>query len=71
MSKIPDCVTYKNIRPRGFATKLKRWKLNPQASYNKFSKNELIRFVIEEKNGGFIDPYQVYVEVTVTTSANL
>jgi len=26
---IPSCVRYKNVKPRGFATKMKRWKLNP------------------------------------------
>lgn len=64
---LPSCVKYNTIKPRGFSTKMKRWKLNPQSSYNTFAKNELVRFVLD--SDGFVDPYRIYVDITVSTTA--
>ena len=64
---VPSCVKYSNVKPKGFATKLKRWKLNPQSSYNSFNKNELVRFVLE--SDGYVDPYRIYIEVVVNTTS--
>lgn len=66
---LPNCVKYNSIKPKGFATKNKRWCLNPQSSYNSFNKNELVRFVID--SDGFVDPYKIYVDVVVSTTQAL
>lgn len=44
MDNIPSVIRYGNIKPRGFATKYRRWEVNPQASFNSFSPSELVRF---------------------------
>ena len=66
---IPKILQYGNVKPRGYATTYKRWTLNPQASYNTFNNNELIRFSMQTDS--WIDPYASFIEIQVTTNSAL
>lgn len=63
---IPNSISYRNVRPAGIPSRIKKVSFTPQNTYNEIRPNDVVRFHIKAPT--FWDPYNCYVKLKVDFS---